>query len=500
MFEKRKNETRRQILIFGGTTEGRLLAKYCDENQIPAIICVASDYGKELLPDSPWLTVRTGGMEAIAMACFIRDQGIRLVVDATHPYARAVTVNIADACKKTETKYLRCIRESVELERSIDSLQMPGAQETVVWVNTAQEAAAYLENRDGNILLATGSKELPAFSGLDGFAERVYARVLPSVASVNACEASGLKGRHIICMQGPFSEEMNAALIRELGASYLVTKEAGKAGGFEEKLQAAGRCGITCVIIGRPVKEEGLSRQEICRLLQAYASSDPAEEQAQEDEWAACPVILAGIGPGGAGQLTQEVIQAIRESDMVLGAPRVLKSVFSALNGLKAAQIPCYLAPDVVRYLEETKHKRAVVLFSGDAGFYSGAKALAGALRKKGISFCILPGLSSISYFASRLGVNWEDAYLGTAHGRAFDPGAVFQTGVRRIFLLTGGDNGAGLMCQRLCDEGLKTVRVTVGENLSYPEECIITGTAEELSARRFEPLNVMLMEKEEAE
>lgn len=498
MFEKRKNETRRQVLIFGGTTEGRLLAKYCDENQIPAIICVASDYGRELLPESPWLTVRTGGMDAKEMARFITEQEICLVVDATHPYARAVTVNIAGACEKTGAEYLRCIRESVELERSIDSLQTPGAQETAVWVNTAQEAAAYLENHDGSILLATGSKELPAFSGLDGFSERVYARVLPSVASVNACEASGLKGRHIICMQGPFSVEMNAVLIQELGVSYLVTKEAGKAGGFEEKLQAAGRCGITCVIIGRPEKEEGLSRQEICRRLHAFTSSGSAQEQAREEQRSACPVILAGIGPGGAGQLTQEVIQAIRESEVVLGAPRILKSVSGELNGLRVDQIPCYLAPDVIRYLEETRFQKAVVLFSGDTGFYSGAKALVGALRKKGISFRILPGLSSISYFASRLGVNWEDGFLGTAHGRVFDPGTVFKTGVKRIFLLTGGENGAGLMCQRLCDEGLKTVRVTVGENLSYPEECIITGTAQELCTRRFEPLSVMLMEQEE--
>lgn len=495
MFEKKKNETRRQVLIFGGTTEGRLLAKYCSQNRIPAFICVASDYGRELVPESPWLTVRTGALGAEEMAHFMSEQKIRLVVDATHPYASAVTANIESACRESGTEYLRCIRESVELKRSIDSLQTPGAPEAAVWVNTAKEAAAYLEEHSGNVLLTTGSKELPAFAELPGFNERVYARVLPSVPSVTACEQAGLKGRHIICMQGPFSVELNEVLIREFHISCLVTKEAGKAGGFEEKLQAAIRCGITAVIIGRPSREEGFSRQEICLRLDAYAADPMA---AQPVNGSSVSVVLAGIGTGAADQMTQEVVQVIREGEALIGAPRVLKSVSDALDGLTAEQVPLFLASDVMRFLGETKAKKVVALFSGDTGFYSGAKALAEALTEKDIPFSILPGLSSVSYFASRLGVSWEDALLRTAHGREFDPLTAFETGARRIFLLTGGANGAGIICQKLCSQGLTWVQVTVGERLSYPEEEIISGTAGELCNREFDALSVMLIEKED--
>ena len=69
-------------------------------------------------------------------------------------------------------------------------------------------------------------------------------------------------------MQGPFSEELNRALIRQLGTSVLVTKASGRAGGFEEKIRAARACGNTVVVIHRPVREEdGLDFAQTKRVL-----------------------------------------------------------------------------------------------------------------------------------------------------------------------------------------------------------------------------------------
>lgn len=483
-----------RILIFGGTTEGRMLAEFCAEQKIPAWICVVSRYGWDLVPESPFVKVRTGAMETEEMVHFIKENQIGLVVDATHPYARNATANIQSACEETGIERLRCAREQAE-----------GGQgkPDILWVRTPQEAAAYLETRPGRVLVTTGSKELSAFTALTGFAERVYARILPSVPALSACEEIGLKGRHLICMQGPFSAAMNEALIRELQAEFLVTKEAGKAGGFEEKLLAAKRCGITCIVIGRPVESEGIPCHEICRRLERFwlgQESGMAEERLNCGERLVprSPVILAGIGTGAPGQMTAEVLQAIRESEVLLGAPRVLKSAAAVLEGRQTVQIPSYLAPDVLRHLEAYRFERAAVLFSGDTGFYSGAQALVLALREKEIPYRVLPGISSVSYFAAKLGVGWEDALLATAHGRTFDPAKAFRAGARRIFLLLGGENGAGLMCRTLCEEGLGEVRVAVGEQLSYPEERICRGTAKELQDRRFEALCVMFMERKE--
>ena len=99
-----------RVLIFGGTTEGRLLAEFCQEKKIEAWISVATGYGKMVLPESRYLHIKESPMDAGAMEAFIRQQGITLVVDATHPYAAAVSRNIGTACEKAGIKSIRVIR------------------------------------------------------------------------------------------------------------------------------------------------------------------------------------------------------------------------------------------------------------------------------------------------------------------------------------------------------------------------------------------------------
>lgn len=70
-------------------------------------------------------------------------------------------------------------------------------------------------------------------------------------------------------MQGPFSEEMNRALIHQTKAEYLVTKDTGREGGFPEKEAAAASCGCQLVIIGRPLEEEGISPDECLELVRS---------------------------------------------------------------------------------------------------------------------------------------------------------------------------------------------------------------------------------------
>ena len=119
----------------------------------------------------------------------------------------------------------------------------------------------------GNVLLATGAKELPAFAALDP--ARLYPRVLPTLAGITACEAAGIPHRNIIAMQGPFTLELNLALMQQFHIRYLVTKDGGSAGGFAEKAQAAAQSGATLVVLRRP-EECGETAEEIlqrCREL-----------------------------------------------------------------------------------------------------------------------------------------------------------------------------------------------------------------------------------------
>lgn len=247
-------ERLRPVLLFGGTTEGRELAARLAGRGQRTILCVATDYGREVLePEllaNPCLNVRIGRMDAEEMRRLILEEEPGLVVDATHPYADQVTRNVREACEKTGRECLWCLRPRSGAE---------SPEGGVVRVPSVQAAVEWLAARDGNILVTTGSKELAAFSQLPDFATRVYARVLPTLPSLSACLDQGLSGRHIIAMQGPFSEETNRSQLAEFNCRFLVTKDTGDNGGFREKVRAAGEAGAVALVIDRPETERGLS-------------------------------------------------------------------------------------------------------------------------------------------------------------------------------------------------------------------------------------------------
>ena len=232
----------KRILIFSGTTEGRELAEWLDSEGIMVHVRVATEYGAVVMEPSRNIDVRVGscgGAEGIAKV--IDELSIGIVVDATHPYALNITRHIREACEKTGAEYIRL--------RRADSEEDAG---DVVRVNSVEEAVEYLKGTDGRILAATGSNELALYTRIPDYTERVVARVLSTVESVQKCAALGFEGRNLICAQGPFSEEMNVAMLKQTGARYMVTKDSGDAGGFSEKVRAARRAGATLVVIDRP--------------------------------------------------------------------------------------------------------------------------------------------------------------------------------------------------------------------------------------------------------
>lgn len=236
-----------KIVIFSGTTEGRLLSRLLAEKGADVTVCVATEYGCEEQGEAPGVTVLTGRKTVEEMTALLG--GSDLCVDATHPYAVEVTKSVRRACGEAGVPYRRLLRD-----RSADT--------DALVVDSAEAAAKLLTDREGNILLATGMKELPAFAGISP--ARLYPRVLPTGESIAACEGVGIPHRNIIAMQGPFSRELNEALIRQFHIAFLVTKDGGKAGGFQEKVQAAKNTGIELVLIRRP-EETGESFDEVVK-------------------------------------------------------------------------------------------------------------------------------------------------------------------------------------------------------------------------------------------
>lgn len=246
------------MLLFGGTSEGRELAERLRDLGQKTLVCVATDYGHEVLKGlkehEGLFEVAQGRLGREEMEGLMRGRDVGLVIDATHPYAREATGNIRRAAAVCGLPLLRCLRP------------VDGPRGDMVF-RSVQEAAGWLSKRPGRVLLTTGSKELAAFSAMEGFRERVYVRVLPMIASLQACLDAGLSGRHIIAMQGPFSAETNRSQLREFGCSYLVTKDTGDKGGYAEKLLGAKEAGALSLVIGRPEEETGMTQEQV---MEAY--------------------------------------------------------------------------------------------------------------------------------------------------------------------------------------------------------------------------------------
>ena len=242
-----------KFVIFSGTTEGRRLSHQLARLGGAVTVCVATEYGREEQGDAPGMTVLSGRMDRAEMSRVVSDADA--CVDATHPYAAQVSQNIRAACEREHTPLFRLLREES---------QVPAGTEVFA---TAAEAADWLKETEGNILLTTGSKELSAFAPLGG--ERLYPRVLPLASSLAACEAAGVPSRNILALQGPFSRELNEALIRQYRIRWLVTKDGGRTGGFAEKAAAAETTGVRLVLIRRP-REDGMDYSAVfkkCREM-----------------------------------------------------------------------------------------------------------------------------------------------------------------------------------------------------------------------------------------
>ena len=457
-----------KICVFGGTTEGRELIEFLNTQPCAVTACVATAYGGALLPEAEHLHVSAKRLPADEIVSLLQEARFDLVVDATHPYAQSITKSIARACEETKTERWRLLREA------------SNTPEDAVFVESAEDAAAFLGKTEGNILLTTGSKELSRYESIPGFSSRVWARVLPMQASLDACTKAGLSPAHVIAMQGPFSEALNEAMLRAIEASFLVTKDGGSAGGFPEKALAARKTGARLLVIGRPAPEEGSTLSEtIGRLCEKFRFSRSAS------------VTIAGIGPGNEAAQTAEVRAAILRADCLIGAKRMLEAAARPGQTLFDAIAPEKIAEIIASHPE---YVRFTVVMSGDTGFFSGTKKLLPLLKNCRVR--VLPGLSSMSCLCARLGVSYEDAVPVSLHGRAHDIVRDVRTN-GKVFALVGGDGGMQALCRRLTDAGLGSVRVSVGEQLGYPDEKITSGTASSLCQTEFDRLSVALLEND---
>jgi len=224
-----------RVLLLGGTAEARALA----ERLHPKVDIISSLAGRVPDPALPVGPVRIGGFGgADGLRDWLVDNNITAVVDATHPFAAAITANAAAACAGLDLPHLVLSRPPWD-----------PADATVVASDT--EAAEVIANKGySRVFLTTGRSGVAAFSGSDAwFLIRV----------VTAPDVGALPRNHeLLLSRGPYDYDAERELLRSRGIEALVTKNSGGAM-TRAKLDAASSLGADVLMIQRPALPDGVA-------------------------------------------------------------------------------------------------------------------------------------------------------------------------------------------------------------------------------------------------
>lgn len=490
----------KKIVIFGGTSEGRLLAKYCDENFIPAIVCVATEYGTELLEEYKNISVSEGRKDEEAMKKLFLDNNVEKVYDATHPYAKIVSENIIKVCNELKLEYVRILRDSKVLDKTLEKYYKE--------FENIEEVVEYLKDKNEKVLIATGSKELYKYKDLE--VKNLYPRVLANMIGIKACEDIGIPSSNIIAMQGPFDIDTNVALLKKYACKYLITKESGDIGGFSEKIEACKKVDAKALVIKRPTKEEGISLEEAISGLKDLKYDIEEVKNPNILKTKKVNISIVGLGMGSIDSLTIESAKKIENASFIIGAKRMLE-ICPDIASKEVKTYISYKPTDILDYIYEKadEEDKIVLVMSGDTGFYSGSIKLKKEFEeytKKGYfeensKLEICAGISSFSYMCAKFGIDYTDMKILSVHGRDENLNELFDSIKfnKKTFALSSGERQINDILAHLVENELGEVEVLVAENMSSKNERYFRNKASELVNEKFDKISSLIFINEKA-
>ncbi len=221
----------------------------CNPDNIWILATTTTDYGAQLAKNAGAHEVISQALNRDELVGVINDKEVEVLIDATHPFAAEATRTAIYAAEKTLTPYIRFERPYLDLEKS-HLIHLVGS------FDEAGEVAHQLSQKQhkhgsGMVLHLAGVSTLkPVLKQVPD--EKLYARVLPTIQSLEKCRELGLPGDHILAMQGVFSKEFNKSLMKEYNISVIITKESGETGGVPSKIDAAQELNVDIVLVTRP--------------------------------------------------------------------------------------------------------------------------------------------------------------------------------------------------------------------------------------------------------
>jgi precorrin-6A/cobalt-precorrin-6A reductase len=247
------------ILVLAGTSDARALAIEIKKSGYSLLSTVVTENAANELRQAD-IDVRVGRLTDSEMTRLIDEKGIKVVVDASHPFAEEASRNAMYAAKQANVPYIRYERDSQTFE-----------YEKLTIVDSYQEAAEIASLKKGVIMLTTGSKTLQIFTEklLNIPEVRLIARMLPRLDNLEKCKNLGFPQKNIIAIQGPFTKEFDLALYKQYGVTLMITKESGQIGSVNEKVAAAKELGIEIILIGRPQINYGQVYRNFSNVVEA---------------------------------------------------------------------------------------------------------------------------------------------------------------------------------------------------------------------------------------
>ena len=447
--------------IFSGTSEGRELSEALSKEGIKCLVFVATEYGNAVMRENENITVNIGRLDKEEIKNLIIEKTPDYIIDATHPHAEIISKNVKEACFESESlnKYLR-------VSRSIDKSN--NCDDTVIKVKSKEEALKALTSfKEGNILLTTGVKELENFC-VEEIKDRLIVRVLPCMESLEEVTRLNIKAKNIIAMEGPFTEGMNKALIEQYDAKVLVTKNSGDRGGYKEKISACKASGIKAIVIEKENEDsESISVKEAVRIItkkNVFVKN----------------IFLTSTSVCDENYLTKKSIDVIKNADVIIGAKRMTDFAMS-IN--KNAEVYNEYMPDAVaEIIKRSSAENIAVLFSGDTGLCSGAKGVYEKLKDlDDIHVEIVPGVSSVSYFSSKICIQYSDYPFISLHGKNFDYMNLLNNS-DGFFAICSGAIDVELIVHNVMNvesDNVNRYRIFVGYNLGTDSEEVYEVTEE---------------------
>lgn len=204
-------------------------------------------------------------------------------------------------------------------------------------------------------------------------------------------------------------------------------------------------------------------------------------------------IFILGVGPGNPRYVLPITREIAASCDVLIGGTRNL-SLFDDLEretiGIKGDIQP------VIDFIKVNYTKKKIaVLVSGDPGFFSMLHTLKRYFDDEVLE--VVPGISSIQYFFSKIRIPWNDAVILSLHGRKQDELVRLVKENPKVGMFTDSKNTPAAICSLLYQEGISNKKVYIGENLSYDDERIHKGNLSEMCTIAVQDMNVMVIADE---